>query len=70
MQEQGKVLVKYLVEEDGSVGNCDVITSSGKSLLDDAACALVRRHWKFKPAMLDGKPVAEYLTAEVTFELK
>lgn len=64
------MLIKYLVKEDGSVGDCKVTTSSGRSLLDDAACAIVKRHWKFKPAMQDGKPVAEFLTAEVTFQLQ
>lgn len=69
MQEEGKVLITYLVKEDGSVGGCNVTTSSGKSLLDDAACAMVRRHWRFKPAMQNGKPVAKFLTAEVIFKL-
>lgn len=69
LQEQGKVFIKYLVKDDGSVGDCNVTTSSGKSRLDDAACAMVKRHWKFKPAMRDGKPVAEFLTTEVVFQL-
>ncbi len=70
LQEQGNVVVKYLVEEDGSVGDCTVTISSGKPLLDTAACAIVRRRWRFKPAMQDGKPFAEFLTAEVAFKLK
>lgn len=70
LQEQGKVLIKYLVKEDGSVGDCNVMTSSSNSRLDDAACAMVKRRWKFKPAMQDGKPVTEFLTAEVIFQLK
>lgn len=70
LQEQGNVLVKYLVKEDGSVGNCTVTTSSGKPRLDAAACAMVKRRWKFKPATQDGKPIAEFLTAEVVFKLK
>ena len=70
LQEQGNVVVKYLVREDGSVGDCNVTTPSGKPLLDDAACAMVKRRWKFKPAMQDGKPIAEFLTAEVVFKLK
>lgn len=69
LQEQGKVLIEYLVKDDGSVGDCNVTTSSGKSRLDDAACAMVKRHWKFKPAMQDGKPVAVFLAAEVIFQL-
>jgi protein TonB len=59
------VAIKYLVKEDGSVAECAVTTSSGKTRLDDAACTMVKRRWKFKPATQAGKPVAEYLTAEV-----
>jgi protein TonB len=70
LQDQGRVLVKYLVSEDGSVGDCTVTTSSGKPLLDTAACAMVKRRWKFKPATHGGKPIAEFLTAEVVFKLK
>jgi protein TonB len=70
LQEQGKVAIKYLVKEDGSVAECAVTTSSGKTRLDDAACTMVKRRWKFKPATQAGKPVAEYLTAEVIFQLK
>ena len=70
LQEQGKVLIKYLVKEDGTVAECAVTTSSGKARLDDAACTMVKKRWKFKPATQEGKPVAEYLTAEVIFQLK
>jgi len=70
LQEQGTVLIKYLVKEDGSVGDCTVTTPSGRSLLDAAACAMVKGRWKFKPATQDGKPVAEFLTAEVAFTLE
>ena len=70
LQEQGKVAIKYLVKEDGTVGDCNVTTTSGKARLDDAACTMVKRRWKFKPATQDGKSVAEFLTAEVIFQLK
>jgi protein TonB len=70
LHEEGKVMIRYVVREDGSIGDCDVTKSSGKSLLDGAACAMVKRHWKFKPAMQDGKPISAFLTAEVVFALK
>jgi hypothetical protein len=44
--------------------------ASGKIRLDDAACTMAKKRWKFKPATQRGKPVAEYLTAEVIFQLK
>ena len=70
LQEQGTVKVRYLVKEDGTVGDCSVTMSSGKSRLDDAACTMVRRRWRFKPATRDGHPVAEYLTDDVSFRLQ
>jgi protein TonB len=69
LAEQGLVKIKYLVQADGTVGECAVITSSGSSRLDDAACTMVKRRWRFTPATQKGMPVAEYLLAEVSFEL-
>jgi TonB family protein len=69
LAEQGLVKIRYLVQADGTVGECAVITSSGSSRLDDAACTMVKRRWRFTPATQKGKPVAEYLLAEVSFEL-
>jgi periplasmic protein TonB len=69
LAEQGLVTIKYLVEADGTVGECAVIASSGSSRLDDAACTMVKRRWRFTPATQKGKPVAEYLLAEVSFTL-
>ena len=70
LQEQGLVKIKYLVRADGTVGDCAVITSSGRTRLDDAACTMVKRRWRFTPASEKGKPVAEYLLADVTFKLQ
>jgi protein TonB len=69
LAEQGLVKIKYLVQADGTVGECVVMTSSGSSRLDDAACTMVKRRWRFTPATQKGKPVAEYLLAEVSFNL-
>ena len=67
--KQGKVAIKYTISTDGSVTECAVVTGSGKPRLDDAACTMVKKRWKFKPATQDGKPVAKALTAEVAFKL-
>jgi periplasmic protein TonB len=69
LAEEGVVKIKYLVQADGTVGECSVITSSGSSRLDDAACTMVKRRWRFTPATQKGEPVAEYLFAEVSFKL-
>ena len=70
LQEQGTVAIKYTISTDGSVTECAVVTGSGKPRLDDAACTMVKKRWKFKPATQDGKPVAVSLPAEVIFALK
>jgi protein TonB len=70
LQEQGKVAIKYTVGPDGAVRDCAVTQSSGKVRLDDAACAMVKKKWKFKPATQDGKPVTVSMPADVTFALK
>lgn len=69
LAEEGVVKIKYLVQVDGTVGECAVITSSGSSRLDNAACAMVKRRWRFTPATERGKPIAAYLLAEVSFTI-
>lgn len=70
LQEQGTVAIKFVVNEMGTVNECSVATPSGKPRLDDAACTMVKRRWKYKPATQDGKPVATQQTANVVFQLK
>jgi protein TonB len=70
LQEQGKVAIKYTISAEGTVSECAVTMSSGKPRLDDAACTMVKRRWKFKPATQEGKPVAVSVPAEVIFALR
>ena len=71
LQEQGTVAIRFTINADGSVTECQVATTSGKPRLDDAACTMVKRRWKYKPATQDGKPVAQAGTsANVVFQLK
>jgi protein TonB len=70
LQEQGVVSVRYQVAPDGSVSEVEVKKSSGSERLDDAAVAMVKRRWKFKPATQDGKPVAVWQEANVIFKLQ
>lgn len=70
LQEQGTVAIKYTITPEGGVAECAVTMTSGKPRLDDAACTMVKRRWKFKPATQDGKPVAFQQMAQVIFQLK
>jgi periplasmic protein TonB len=70
LQEQGTVAIRFIVNPAGSVDECAVATSSGKPRLDDAACTMVKRRWKYKPATQDGKPVPYPATANVVFQLR
>ena len=67
LHESGDVTVTYLVSESGSVTACAIILSSGSPRLDAAACAMVRRRWRYKPATEDGKPVAIQYISKITF---
>src|SRR5262249_13718555 len=71
LTEQGTVGIKYVVGADGNVNDCNVTTSSGHPRLDDAACVMVKKRWKFKPATQDGKPVGYTITGTtVVFKLQ
>jgi len=70
LQEQGTVAIKFTIGADGTVNECAVTTPSGKPRLDDAACTMVKKRWKYKPATQDGKPVAQATVANVVFQLK
>jgi uncharacterized protein len=69
LQEQGSVGINYTVNDDGTVGSCIVTSPSGKARLDQAACKATNR-WVFKPATVDGKPVAATLSTTLSFELR
>ena len=70
LQEQGTVAIRFVINPAGSVDECQVSTSSGKPRLDEAACTMVKKRWKYKPATQDGKAVAQNTTANVVFQLR
>ena len=56
MNEQGKVVLRVALGENGQVDHAEVKTSSGYKRLDDAALSAVRA-WSCKPAMRNGAAV-------------
>ena len=67
--EQGEVVIRALVGEDGRVLEAEVAQSSGHTRLDEAALAAVRA-WLFSPATRAGRPVVHPLEIPVLFELQ
>jgi periplasmic protein TonB len=67
--EQGRVLLRVLVDERGSVQSIEVEKSSGFSRLDEAALAAVRR-WRFLPARLGERNVAGSALVPISFNLR
>ena len=59
MGEQGRVKLDVHVGVDGAVIDVQLRESSGSAALDRSATEAVRK-WRFRPAMVDGQPVAEW----------
>jgi len=54
----GSVSVRYHVEIDGRVSDCDVTGSSGSAELDRLTCQLIEQRFRFEPSRdQDGRPV-------------
>jgi TonB family protein len=61
----GRVTLRAVVSVDGSVESVEVVTSTN-SLFDDAAVEAVRR-WRYRPALMGGRPVRVYFSVTVDF---
>jgi TonB family protein len=67
LHESGEVTVTYVINELGSVTTCSVVLSSGNGRLDEAACLMVKRRWKYKAATEDGKPASVQYISKIIF---
>ncbi|GLW60858.1 hypothetical protein Hthe01_12070 [Hydrogenophilus thermoluteolus] len=67
--EEGTVIIRALIEEDGHASIVQVEKSSGYLRLDRAAEEGVKK-WKFKPGKKNGIPVAMWHLIPIKFELK
>ncbi len=66
--EQGRVILRVLVNPRGGAEDVQVRTSSGYPRLDDSARETVRR-WKFVPAKRGDEPVAAWVLIPISFRL-
>lgn len=65
---QGVVIVQAIIDKEGKVTNVKVLKGLPMGL-EDAAVDAVKR-WKFRPATLNGKPVAVYYNLTVNFRIQ
>lgn len=66
--EQGKVVVRFVVNENGKVTDAEIVRSISPSL-DKEALRAVLAMPKWKPGMKDNKPVSVYYTLPISFKL-
>lgn len=67
--EQGKVLLRALVNADGSVAQVTLRKTSGYDRLDSAALETVKQ-WRFVPAKRAAQPVAAWVVVPISFSLE
>ena len=65
---QGRVIVKFVIEKDGTVSNVEVGRGWGNEL-DDEAVRVVKAMPKWKPGKQDGKPVRVSFMLPINFKL-
>jgi TonB family protein len=65
---QGVVIIEAIINKEGNVTNVKILKGLPMGL-DDAAADAVKK-WKFKPATLNGKPVAVIYNLTVNFRLQ
>lgn len=66
---QGRVIVKFVVEKDGSIGQATIAKGVDKDL-DREAIRVVKKMPKWQPGKNNGVAVRSYFTLPVTFKLQ
>lgn len=65
---EGRVLLRVLVDEEGKSKTIEVNSSSGNEALDQAAREVIKR-WRFSPARYGDKPVESWVRIPIDFRL-
>ncbi len=66
---QGRVLLSFIVEKDGSIMNIEVLESPAKELSEEAI-RVISLMPKWKPGKIGGNPVRFKYTLPVSFKLR
>lgn len=64
----GRVTISAVIGLDGNVESAEVLASTSP-LFSDTAIGAVRK-WRYRPALMNGKPVRVYFTVVVDFSLR
>lgn len=65
----GTVFVQFIIDTSGNVTQPSVLSTSGSTVLDNAALAYLRSMPKWQPGMIRGKSVMVQLVQPVRFNL-
>lgn len=68
-EAQGTTSVTIQVGANGRVTGCNVTGSSGNGALDQTACSLIQRRFRYAPATQNGQPVASTTSRRITWRL-
>ena len=64
---QGRVIITFVVEQDGSISNVEIAKSAGNKWLDREGIQLIKSMPKWKPGVLKGKVVRVKYSVPITF---
>ena len=67
---QGRVIVRFIINSDGTVTSPQVVRSSGDFYLDMEAVRVIESMPKWKPGKHKGKPVRVFFTLPIVFKLQ
>ncbi len=65
--QEARVVLKIVVQKDGTVGKIQVLKGD-EPFVANAIAAV--KTWKFTPAMLDGQPIAVFMTIPLKYSLR
>lgn len=65
---EGVVTISFTITTTGAVRDPVVVSATTKNTFDKAALKAILK-WKFKPQIIDGKPIERQATQEIVFKL-
>ena len=68
--KDGRAIVQFIVKKDGSIGNVEIIRSSGDNSLDTEAIRVIASMPKWNPGTQGGKPVNVKFALPVVFKVQ